>query len=81
MEEIKEKSIVGKALDVYFSDTPKWAKIVRFIGIGLAAIGGTLSMTNPITAPIGIAFLVPYAGYFTMTGTFTALFVQGFSKK
>lgn len=77
----KAKEIGKEALEVYFSDTPKWAKIVRFAGLILGAIGGTLALTNPITAPVGITILIPYAGYMTAIGTLSALIVQGFSKK
>jgi hypothetical protein len=76
----KAKEIGKEAVKVYFSDTPKWAKIVRFAGLVLSAVGGTLALTNPVTAPAGIAILVPYAGYMTSIGTFTALFIQGFQK-
>jgi hypothetical protein len=77
----KAKEIGKEAVKVYFSDTPKWAKIVRLAGIVLSAVGGTLALTNPVTAPVGIAVLIPYSGYMTAIGTFSALFVQGFSKK
>jgi hypothetical protein len=77
----KVKEMGKEALEVYFSDTPKWAKIVRFVGLILSAIGGTLALTNPVTAPVGITILIPFAGYMTAFGTLSALIVQGFSKK
>jgi len=76
----KTKDVVKQGLDTYFSDTPKWAKIVRLSGIILTSIGGALAMTNPITAPAGIALLIPYSGYMTVLGSSIAIFVQGFKK-
>lgn len=45
--------------------TPKWFKVLRNIGIGLAAAGGAL-MAAPIALPVAITTL---AGYLLVTGT------------
>lgn len=71
------KNTVKGAVSNYFSDTPKWAKIVRFVGLGFGALGGALVVANPVTLP---AILVTLAPYMTLVGNFTALFVQGFAK-
>ena len=81
--EVTEKPIEALSKPSYgnfMSDTPKWAKIVRFCGWGLTAIGGALLTSNPVTVPL-VAGLIPYAGYITLGGTAIGLFVQGFSKK
>ena len=67
-----------KAAKAYFSDTPKWAKIVRLIGLVIGAAGGAILATNPATLPV---VLVTAAPYMTMLGNFTAMLVQGFEKK
>lgn len=69
---------VGKAI---MSDTPKWCKIVRLASLGLMALGTTLAATNPVTAPALIAVLIPYASTMQFAGTFSAMFVQFFTKK
>lgn len=82
METIDKAKEIGKqAINTYFSDTPKWAKIVRFTGIILTAVGASLLQTNPITAPIGLAVLIPYANYIVYGGTLASLIAQGFQKK
>ena len=70
-------SLVKQTYGNFMSDTPKWAKIVRFIGIGIGAVGGALLAANPVTLP---AALITAAPYMTLFGNFTALFIQGFSK-
>lgn len=77
----KIKTAGSDAIKAYLSDTPKWAKIVRLTGIILTAVGASLAQTNPITAPIGLAVLIPYANWFIYGGTLTSLIVQGFQKK
>jgi len=82
MQAIEKTKEYSKAIgDAIMSDTPKWAKVVRLISLGLTSLGGTLMMTNPVTAPAGIALLIPYAGYITFIGSFSATFVQFFGKK
>ena len=79
MEVIEKTKEVGKrAVSDYFSDTPRWAKVVRLIGIGFGALGGAVMAANPVTLP---AFIVVSAPYLTLIGNFAAIFVQGFSKK
>lgn len=73
----KTKKIAKEAVTTYFSDTPKWAKIVRLIGLGLGAAGGAILAANPATLPVAIVASAPYL---TLLGNFTALFVQGFQK-
>lgn len=73
----KTKDVVKQGLNTYFSDAPKWAKIVRFIGIVSASVGGAILMSNPATLP---AVLVIAAPYLTVVGNAAALFVQGFKK-
>lgn len=73
----KTKDVVKQGLNTYLSDTPKWAKIVRFIGIVSASVGGAILMSNPATLP---AVLVIAAPYLTVVGNAAALFVQGFKK-
>lgn len=87
-KEVKATSLTEKSFELMksagtaiMSDTPKWAKIVRLISLGVTALGSTLAMTNPVTAPAGIALLIPYSSYLTFAGTFSALFVQFFTKK
>jgi hypothetical protein len=65
------------AIKTYFSDTPKWAKIVRFIGVTVGAVGGAILMSNPVTMPV---VLITAAPYMVTIGNFTALLVQGFTK-
>jgi hypothetical protein len=67
-----------ESLKVYFSDTPVWAKIVRFAGLILGSVGGAILLANPISLPV---ILVAAAPYMTILGNATALFVQGFTKK
>jgi hypothetical protein len=75
LEKTKE---VGKgAAKAYFSDTPRWAKIVRLIGIVSASVGGAILMSNPATLPAGLVIVAPYL---TVVGNAAALFVQGFKK-
>jgi hypothetical protein len=69
-------SKLKQATEAYFSDTPKWAKMVRLTGIAVGALGGTL-LTGGAALP---AALVSAAPYMVMLGNFTALFVQGFKK-
>lgn len=73
----KIKNTAQKAVTSYFSDTPKWVKIVRFIGLGIGAAGGAILAANPATLPVAIVASAPYL---TLLGNFTALFVQGFQK-
>lgn len=73
----KTKEVGKEAAKAYFSDTPKWAKIVRLIGIVSASVGGAILMSNPVTMP---AVLVVVAPYLTVVGNATAIFVQGFKK-
>ena len=63
------------------SDTPKWAKIVRLLSIGLIATGLALSSANPITLPAAIAVLIPYGGTMELVGTIAATIVQFTTKK
>jgi hypothetical protein len=71
------KQVVKEGVKSYFSDTPKWVKIVRLVGVVMGAIGGTILASNPVTLPVA---LVAAAPYMVMVGNFTALIVQGFSK-
>ncbi len=69
---------VGKTI---MADTPKWAKIVRFCGLGLTAVGGALATTTPAAIPLAvIAAIVPYNSLITMSGTFLIMFAQMFKK-
>jgi hypothetical protein len=61
----------------YFSDTPKWAKIVRFTGLIIGAAGGAI-LTGGASIP---ATLVVAAPYMVMVGNFAALFVQKYTQK
>ena len=69
---------VGSAI---MSDTPRWAKIVRLLSIGLIATGLALSSANPITLPAAIAVLIPYGGTMELVGTIAATIVQFTTKK
>lgn len=73
----KTKEVGKEAAKSYFSDTPKWAKIVRLIGIVSASVGGAILMSNPATLPAGLVIAAPYL---TVVGNAAALFVQGFKK-
>jgi hypothetical protein len=73
----KAKDVVKHGVNTYFSDTPKWAKIVRLIGIVSTSIGSAILMSNPATMPIALVVAAPYL---TVIGNATALFVQGFKK-
>jgi hypothetical protein len=73
----KTKDVLKQAGNAYFSDTPKWAKIVRFAGLALGAIGGAILTANPVTMPVGLVVAAPYL---TVVGNAAALFVQGFKK-
>lgn len=44
--------------------TPKWFKVLRTIGLALAAVGGTI-IAAPVTLPAG---LVTAAGYLVLGG-------------
>lgn len=69
---------VGKTI---MADTPRWAKWVRISGYIAASIGIALSSTNPVTAPVAIAVLIPYSGYLTTLGTAAGIFAQMFKKE
>lgn len=73
----KTKDVLKQAGNAYFSDTPKWAKIVRFAGLALGAIGGAILTANPVTMPAGLVVIAPYL---TVVGNATAIFVQGFKR-
>lgn len=73
----KTKEVGKEAAKAYFSDTPRWAKIVRLIGLVSGAVGGAILMSNPATLPAGLIIAAPYL---TVIGNATALFIQGFKK-
>jgi hypothetical protein len=72
-------NIVKSAGTAIMSDTPKWAKVVRLVSLGLSSLG--LALANPVAAASVFAILVPYAGSLQVVGTFGAIFVQFFTKK
>jgi len=45
--------------------TPKWFKVLRTIGLALAAVGGTI-IASPVALPAG---LVAAAGYLVLGGS------------
>ena len=47
------------------SPTPKWFRIVRYIGLALSAVGGVIA-TAPVSLPAGIVTL---GGYLLLSGT------------
>lgn len=51
--------------------TPKWAKILKWTGIGLTALSTSL-IAAPVTVPASIL------GWIAAGGTFTTLLAQGF---
>ena len=53
-----------KILERVKSPTPKFFKKVRNIGLGIAAIGGTI-LAAPVTLP---AIVLQIAGYLTVAG-------------
>ena len=67
----------GELIDIYFEDTPKWAKFVRFSAMILTLVGGLVT-ANPALYPV---FLVAAAPYLTTIGPGVALYVQKFTKK
>lgn len=69
--------IVKSAGKDYMADTPKWAKVVRLIGLVVGAAGGTILTSNPVMWPVAVIAAAPYM---TMIGNFTALLVQSFKK-
>lgn len=72
-------NIVKSAGTAIMSDTPKWAKVVRLVSLGLSSLG--LALTNPVAAASVFAILVPYASSMQVVGTFGVIFVQFFTKK
>ena len=54
-------NIVSRAL----APTPKWFRILRAVGIGLATIGGAV-LASPVALPVG---LVSAAGYLVLGGS------------
>lgn len=48
-----------------YAPTPKWFKIIRNIGIALAAAGGVI-LASPVALPVG---LVSAAGYLVLGGS------------
>jgi hypothetical protein len=79
MENIK--NTVKGAAEVYFSDTPLWAKIVRFAGITTGAFGGAVAVTVATGGVALPAILVTASPYMVLFGNFTALFVQKYTRK
>lgn len=73
----KTKDVLKQAGNAYFSDTPKWAKVVRLIGLAVGAIGGAVLAANPATMPVALVVSAPYM---TLIGNATAIFVQGFKR-
>jgi hypothetical protein len=52
--------------------TPKWFKILRTFGIGLASVGGII-IASPIALPVG---LVSAAGYLVLGGSIISVVSQ-----
>lgn len=57
----KNMNIVERVI----APTPKWFKIIRNIGIALAAAGGVI-LASPVVLPVG---LVSAAGYLVLGGS------------
>lgn len=51
--------------------TPKWARVLKWTGIGLTALSTSL-LSAPVTIPASIL------GWIAAGGTFTTLLAQGF---
>jgi hypothetical protein len=52
-------------LERALAPTPKWFRILRAVGIGLATIGGAV-LASPVALPVG---LVSAAGYLVLGGS------------
>ena len=71
------KNLPKNAVNAYMADTPKWAKVVRLVGLVAGAAGGAILTSNPALWPVGVIVAAPYM---VTIGNFTALFVQSFKK-
>jgi hypothetical protein len=66
-----------KLSENYMADTPRWAKVVRLVGLVAGAAGGAILTSNHVLWPVA---LIAAAPYMVTVGNFTALFVQSFKK-